>query len=105
MGGEPYRIMELTPYVGASKATSSVILYVMMHIFSHLCSGWYRRSCFVIFEPVNWGDGDHALGGGFLLPAGHLFLYERLSQRNGGTHVQAVVPSALCETLGQPFPD
>jgi uncharacterized protein (TIRG00374 family) len=35
IGGEPYRILELRQYVGGKKASSSVILYSMMHIMSH----------------------------------------------------------------------
>lgn len=35
LGGEPYRVMELSKDIGNRRATSSVILYVMMHFFSH----------------------------------------------------------------------
>ncbi len=57
MGGEPYRIMEIAPFVGTSKATSSVILYVMMHIFSHICFWLASVGLYIILCPVGWTMG------------------------------------------------
>ena len=57
MGGEPYRIMELKPYIGVERATSSVILYVMMHIFSHFCFWLTSVLLYIFLYPVGWGMG------------------------------------------------
>jgi len=58
MGGGPYRIMELTPYLGAKKATSKVILYVMTHIFSHFWFWLLSIPLFLILYPVDAAMGS-----------------------------------------------
>lgn len=56
-GGGPYRVMELSSYIGTRHAISSVALYSMMHILSHFCL-WATAVilfiCFYDFPAYVW---------------------------------------------------
>ena len=55
LGGEPYKIMEMTPVVGVQRATSSVLLFTMMHIFTHFCYWVTAIVLWLFLKPLNVG--------------------------------------------------
>lgn len=63
LGGEPYRVMELEKSVGLKKATSSVLLYGLMHMFSHVLFWLASVILIVAFVPMN----QIIIGGGIAL--------------------------------------
>ena len=52
-GGEPYRIMELKRDMPTTKASSSVILYAMMHVCSHFIFWFFSALVFALIYPLN----------------------------------------------------
>lgn len=52
IGGEAYRIMELSRYMDTRRATSSVVLFVMMHVFSHF---WFWVTGIVVYLALAFG--------------------------------------------------
>lgn len=59
LGGEPYRIMELSKDMDKRAAASSVILYAMMHIFAHF---WFWFTSIFLYLAL-WIAGDLPLDG------------------------------------------
>ena len=81
LGGEPYKIMEMKPYIGVQRASSSVLLFAMMHIFSHF---WYWVTAvvlYLIFVPVTPVIGI-LLGLVILFAAGGIYLFVK-GYKNG----------------------
>jgi uncharacterized membrane protein YbhN (UPF0104 family) len=72
LGGEPYRILELKPTLGIQKATSSVLLYSLMHMFSHVL--FWLASIVLIVAVVPLSDVMLA-GCGILLVVGLVLGY------------------------------
>ena len=51
IGGEPYKALKLKNELGTHKATSSVLLYVMMHYVSHFLFWLISIPVFIFVMP------------------------------------------------------
>ena len=73
LGGEPYKIMALTPKIGAERASSSVILFAMTHIFSHFWFWLLSVVLFIIAHNINMVTGTVLAATSLFCLAGIMF--------------------------------
>jgi hypothetical protein len=62
LGGEPYRIVELSKNIGNQRATSSVILYAMMHFFAHFWLWFTSIFLYLALAAVGYVPWSTAIG-------------------------------------------
>lgn len=71
LGGEAYRIMELSRYIGVQRATSSVILFAMTHIFAHF---WFWVTGIVAYSALALA-GDVPMNAGTTIVLGLIAVF------------------------------
>ena len=109
LGGEPYRILELSKDIGTQRATSSVILYAMMHFLAHFLLWFSTIFLYLALAAIGDLPLTPAIGVAFAAIIRHMSgglpgPGQRLSGRRGCENLQLAGQGAGPEGLGHPFP-
>ena len=102
VGGEPYRIMELKPYIGTEKATACTLTFTVMHTFSHLLYWMTGAIAFLCLHFFSVGVFP-AIVAILLALAGILLCAMFFKSGKNGLAIPALTLLARIPLLGKPF--